>query len=901
MVEDLTVLLVGEGEPDETLFEQLEKKNLAVEISAPQEFSSLLALVEPHLVVHLGKEGAENTVKILKEQEEVRRVRLVLVAGRDDLPDLRRLDRAVVVSLLADDIAPSVVAARVLMLAKKGPDKSGRPNRIAKPPAAAPSSQKSPPTTAAKPAPTTAAKPAPAKIPQAIPAPPKTPPAIPAPPKAPPAKPPEPKPAPRPAPPPAPPKSAPASPPSMSKRPAIPRATSAKPVQPTEKKPAAAQSAAVPAPPLPAPVAATNENEEITSHGFDADSAEELTVAFDAPVPEAAKVPSGPRVILADTDMTRADIIACALREAGVETRIVPLDAAATHWALVREFGPTIALGDSAAFNGPGQVWLQLFQADQALKKAKIVAVPFSTLFNPHNGRVGLRTLVPQIPQLSGELPSEAKPTAGPTPPPQSNKTEEPPPAPVSAPQPSSKESEHEDRQHEDRQHEDRQRDDHDDEEDDDEFERMTVARPVDFLVPEEARSSLAPSPPSGILDDRSRQGSIADMEDLDVLDAVPPSHPSAKDPDSIPDGVPHRHTSRSAPTLLEGNPRLSSRSPPPNSKPPSKSRTGLKLFFFLVLVGVGGVGTWLAMGHEIAGFKLPSLRGTVPSPATAPPPAQEAKPDPKETAEPTDAPLETGEPGDPLWVVPPAKPVQSCEELVTNLEDLKAGGIQQATMSWNRARQKMVLGDLDSAHVLMCEAVLLHPESLALEGLASLYVTKRDPGKAQHWLDRALEARPDRTKTLKIQGDIYSLQGRIDEAKKALADSLKVSVDDQKTLSAVAGNVAAEAEQQWKGGATAQAELLYRRAIAMDPQNATAAAGMAASHAASGTAEGAQLWAERTLSLDDGNPVALVVQAALATEGGDADRAIELCKRALKRDPVYAPAHQLLQELESE
>src|SRR5690606_26571421 len=135
MVEDLTVLLVGDGEPDEKLVEQLEKKNLGVEISSKKEFPSLLALVEPHVVIHTGTEGAERTAAILKETEEVRRVRLIVLAPREELADLRQLDRRVVVSLLATDIAPSVVAARILMLAKKGPDKLGRPQSMpAKPP-----------------------------------------------------------------------------------------------------------------------------------------------------------------------------------------------------------------------------------------------------------------------------------------------------------------------------------------------------------------------------------------------------------------------------------------------------------------------------------------------------------------------------------------------------------------------------------------------------------------------------------------------------------------------------------------------------------------------------------------------------------------------------------------------
>src|SRR5690606_28050365 len=156
MVEDLTVLLVGDDEPDEKLVEQLEKKNLAVEISSKKEFPSLLALVEPHIVIHTGKEGAERTASILKETEEVRRVRLVVLAPRDELSELRQLDKTVVVSLLATDIAPSVVAARVLMLAKKGPDKSGRPQSIAaKPPAREPAKAPGAPPSLPKAAPFT--------------------------------------------------------------------------------------------------------------------------------------------------------------------------------------------------------------------------------------------------------------------------------------------------------------------------------------------------------------------------------------------------------------------------------------------------------------------------------------------------------------------------------------------------------------------------------------------------------------------------------------------------------------------------------------------------------------------------------------------------------------------------
>lgn len=843
MVDDLTVLLVGDGEPNEKLFEQLEKKDLSVEISALEEFPSLLALVEPHLVIQVGTKGAEDTVRILKESEEVRRVRLVIVAPRDDLNDLRKLDRTVVISLLADDIAPSVVAARVTMLAKKGPEKSeGIPSRAPRPPES-PKATAPQPTAAKLAAPKPAApKPAVPKLAAPQPAAPKA--VVPSP---------------------ANPEAAP------SKKPVIPRATSLKPT-PAPEPPA--QHAAAPRQDAPAPVDAPE-----PEFGFDAESAEELTVAFDAPLPSMALKPAGapPRVLVADTDVTRADYIACALRERGIIARIVPLDVAATHWALVRDFAPTVLLGDATSLNGTGQVWLQLLQADQALKRAKLVSIPFERVFSLDTAEVNLRTLIPHIPQLSADIKNEAKPTRGPTPPPQpkeaeaKDKREESSPE---APPPI--------------------------EDDDDQFERMTVTHPVD--VPEEARSSLPPSlPGAGILEDRGRQASIADIDELDVLDSVAPSHPSAHDAAAIPDSVPHHHTSRSAPTLLEGNKRLSERPRVTSRPPPAKSSGVFKVVLFLLVLGLGGVGTWLALGNEILGFSFPSMKGTKTqgTPKGAPGPVTPPAPSPADAER--DVPPIEEEPADPLWVIPPKEPAKTCEELVTNLDVLKVGGIQQATLSWNQARQKMVLGDLDRAQVLMCEAVLLHEESLALEGLVSLYVTNRQPEQAARWIELALKVRGDRIKTLEVLGDVHSIRGKVDEAKKAFADALKVETSDQKVLDAVAEKTANEAESHLRAGAIAQAELLFRRAATLSPTNAKAAAGMAASHAAAGRTEGAQLWAEKTLNLDPENPVALVVQAGLVTEGGDSDRAIELCRRALKVDPTYPPAHALLRQLEGE
>jgi tetratricopeptide (TPR) repeat protein len=322
------------------------------------------------------------------------------------------------------------------------------------------------------------------------------------------------------------------------------------------------------------------------------------------------------------------------------------------------------------------------------------------------------------------------------------------------------------------------------------------------------------------------------------------------------------------------------------------------KLLIAAVAIAGLGVGGWFVYRQrsastekqEVAAVQAtaarPNSRGpgsTTPEPPTEPLPVS-----------PTEAAPES------LWIVPPTGSILSCEAAVPNLAELKAGGEQQANLSWAKARQSLVLGDLDKALVSLCEAVLLQTDSLALEGLASVYVSKRAPDMAKKWHDLALAARPDRGKTIEVGGDIQSLLGNVTGARDAFAKALGLDPHDQRTLNIIAANNIADAEKQRRAGALTQAELLFRRAASLNPDSTDAAAGMATTFAALGDTKMAQRWAEHTLKLDSGHHIALVVLAAIATEAGDKDRAKALCNQAIERNPNYLPAHQLLKSLAS-
>jgi len=116
---DLSVLLVELAGSNKELLGQLELLNVAVEQCAPQDLEALLPLVEPDLVVHNGSARVEASLEVLRKLNPSSPTRLLIIAARDELPQLRKLDRKVVISLVATDISARVVASRVAMLAKK--------------------------------------------------------------------------------------------------------------------------------------------------------------------------------------------------------------------------------------------------------------------------------------------------------------------------------------------------------------------------------------------------------------------------------------------------------------------------------------------------------------------------------------------------------------------------------------------------------------------------------------------------------------------------------------------------------------------------------------------------------------------------------------------------------------
>ncbi|HXS15560.1 MAG TPA: tetratricopeptide repeat protein, partial [Polyangiaceae bacterium] len=219
--------------------------------------------------------------------------------------------------------------------------------------------------------------------------------------------------------------------------------------------------------------------------------------------------------------------------------------------------------------------------------------------------------------------------------------------------------------------------------------------------------------------------------------------------------------------------------------------------------------------------------------------------------------------------------------------------GLGQANVAWNDARKALVLGNIDDAHRSLCESSLIHAEGLGVEGLVELLLSKHAPEQAATWMALAKKARPDRRKTLDLEGDVLSQQGKVDDARASWAQALNVSPSDDKATKGIGDHYETEGNTFLKSENWAKAEIMYRRAATLNPKSAGAAAGLARTLLAQGYNDHAKLWSDTALGLQPDLGLALVVRADLILIGGDQPGALELYKQALKTDPGNPRAHQ--------
>lgn len=232
------------------------------------------------------------------------------------------------------------------------------------------------------------------------------------------------------------------------------------------------------------------------------------------------------------------------------------------------------------------------------------------------------------------------------------------------------------------------------------------------------------------------------------------------------------------------------------------------------------------------------------------------------------------------------------CEVLLG--EEVPQGGrdlVHQASLLWGEARKLIVAGKVNEAHKKMCGAVILNPESAAVEGLAQLYLDMFSLEQAEQWANKAEQLRPGQRDIAVLKGDIYGMRGELDKARDMWRAAFKLSENGESQLRAMSRDYGVEAGRRLRSGDIVKAEIWYRRAAILDPNNLAALMGLANTFMRSDRPSYALAFAQKALSISELIPEMQVLVGEVAFKSGQIDEARSRFEKALAIRSDFYPA----------
>lgn len=192
-----------------------------------------------------------------------------------------------------------------------------------------------------------------------------------------------------------------------------------------------------------------------------------------------------------------------------------------------------------------------------------------------------------------------------------------------------------------------------------------------------------------------------------------------------------------------------------------------------------------------------------------------------------------------------------------------------QAKSTWHAARRAVQVGDWSTAEELLCRSSAQDPKGAGPIGLADLYLSRNNIPQAEEWASWALFELPKDSKVKQMLADVRSQQGRTDEARALLHDSMSLSAADELVLKQVAKKYATSGYKALRAQDPNQARRIFRRASVLDATNGLSRAGLAEVALRDGDEKAALAWATEAVNLDpDSFEAQLVLGDAQAKNG---------------------------------
>lgn len=342
---------------------------------------------------------------------------------------------------------------------------------------------------------------------------------------------------------------------------------------------------------------------------------------------------------------------------------------------------------------------------------------------------------------------------------------------------------------------------------------------------------------------------------------------------------------------------------PDASARPSPARRVSPALIAALVLSAVVGVVLAIVVVASEKGAVTPRAEASAPAPAPSAPPRARADSVPAARAPAVNALAIKPAPPSPMAPVVEAdtsKKAKTCEEIVgPSWALLGSNQPGRALGEIGLGRRALMLGKLDDAQMCFCRAAVLDttkPE--AFLALVRVFLLKRDPAQAREWAERAAREHPANTDVQALYGDALARTGDVDRARALWLSTGHIDPSDLSSTRVLAYNFVRGAERSVRAADPAQGERLYRRAVLLDPLNATAAAGLGRVLMSQGELQGAREWLKRAVALEPRDVELRILYGDVLHRAGDDTAAAAEWKTALELEPHSFKAAGRLQKM---
>jgi cytochrome c-type biogenesis protein CcmH/NrfG len=234
------------------------------------------------------------------------------------------------------------------------------------------------------------------------------------------------------------------------------------------------------------------------------------------------------------------------------------------------------------------------------------------------------------------------------------------------------------------------------------------------------------------------------------------------------------------------------------------------------------------------------------------------------------------------------SKKAKTCEEIVgPSWALLGSNQPGRALGEIGLGRRALMLGKLDDAQMCFCRAAVLDttkPE--AFLALIRVLLSKRDVVQAREWAERAARENPGNPDVQALYGDALARTGDIDRARALWLATGHIEPSDVSSTRVLAYNFIRGAERSVRSADPAQGERLFRRAVLLDPLNATGAAGLGRVLMSQGEYQGAREWIKRAVALEPRDVELRILFGDVLHKNGDDAAATAEWKTATELDP---------------